>query len=137
MTSTDDILAQIDHALYDVTVGPDAMRSRPAPDAGPQVWIAPAGTDPADEGWEPIGHLVDIEEQVTIVEIAPDLERLTRAFQAVQQMLRRVTWTTNAGEWVDTNGDPVEPPVRPRPALPRRDGRPAWQSPHGPAHRRR
>jgi hypothetical protein len=32
--------------------------------------------------------------------------------------------------------DPAEPPQRPRPPLPRRDGRPAWQTPYGPARRR-
>lgn len=32
--------------------------------------------------------------------------------------------------------DPTVPPQRPRPPLPRRDGRPAWQTPYGPARRR-
>lgn len=66
MTRSDDILNQIDEILYDSSVGPDAMRSRPAPEpaaaTGPRLWIAPAGTAEDGDGWEEITcHVTDIE----------------------------------------------------------------------------
>lgn len=63
MTSTDDILNQIDTALEDGTVSYDAMRSRPAPPppSGPRLCIAPAGTAADGDGWEEIGHVTDLD----------------------------------------------------------------------------
>ncbi|WP_181785111.1 hypothetical protein [Streptomyces phytophilus] len=40
MTSTDDILNQIDAAIRDSSVGPDAMRSGAAPDDEPPAQLA-------------------------------------------------------------------------------------------------
>lgn len=162
---TDDV-ARIDEVLYDYTVSADAMRSRPAvadalpPDdsivaTGGLIWIAPAGTDPRGEDWQRLDGIAGVEfgEQVAIIEIPLDLERFTAGIRAAQEAVAANLERTLAaarqalqglaealgrdGEWVDTNGDPAPPPVRPSPPLPRRDGRPAWQSSYGPARRRR
>lgn len=159
---TDDV-ARIDEVLYDYTVSADAMRSRPAdalpPDGsivatGGLIWIAPAGTDPRGEGWQRLDGIASVAfgEQVAIIEI-PDLERFTAGIRAAQEAVAANLERTLAaarqalqglaealgrnGEWVDTNGDPVSPPVRPSPPLPHCDERPAWQTPYGPARRRR
>ncbi|GAA1887811.1 hypothetical protein GCM10009837_07010 [Streptomyces durmitorensis] len=159
MSSADDILNQIDNALYDSTVGPDAMRSRPATEPGPRLWIAPAGTDADGDGWEEIGYVTGVDLTIDDGQDAslPDdfvqswsrfgqrlreaEERRVRAameaLRTLTEAFQRITDGLRGGDWVDTNGGPVQPPERPRPALPRRDDRPAWQSPHGPATRRR
>ncbi|WP_420032284.1 hypothetical protein ACN2WE_05320 [Streptomyces sp. cg28] len=132
---TTDILAQIDDALGDWTVGPDAMRSRPAVDA--------CGS----------ASRVEITDGIATVVITPDLEEFTARFQeavqtvvaarlqamrvAAEALQRFAEALRHEGEWGDTNAAPVEPSQRPRPPLPRRDGRPAWQTPYGPARRRR
>lgn len=67
MSSADDILNQIDTALYDSTVGPDAMRSRPASEPGPRLWIAPVGTAVGGDGWEPIEGVTSVD-----VDVRPD-----------------------------------------------------------------
>jgi hypothetical protein len=152
---TDDPVTRIDEVLHDWTVSADAMRSRPAPESEPppgqavtatsgRIWISTVGTE-GDDGWQPLG--------VTSIETAVDLERFTAGIRAVQEAVAANVERTLAaaqaalrglaealhggGEWVDTNGNPVEPPVRPRPPLPRRDRRPAWQTPYGPARGRR
>ncbi|WP_372344678.1 hypothetical protein [Streptomyces sp. KL116D] len=142
--NSDDILDQIDQALEDDTVSDDAMRSRPA--AEPEVWIAPVGTEAGGEGWGRLEGIsgIEIHGDVATVEIVPDVEAFTNALagayrQSVEVAARSLELLRDAlrgGEWVDTNGDPVQPPQRPRPPLPRRDGRPAWQTPYGPARRR-
>ncbi|MFJ9037940.1 hypothetical protein ACIRF8_15275 [Streptomyces sp. NPDC102406] len=122
---------------------------------GPKAWIAPVGTDAGGEGWQRLEGIASIEfgDEVATVEIVPDLERFTRSMRAAQeavaahmartsevaqQALQALTEAVrDSGDWVDTNGDPVQSPLRPRPPLPRRDGRPAWETPHGPARRRR
>lgn len=209
---TNDILAQIDEALYDSSVSVDAMRSRPAESDGerqqdgytadyawsdeatatsqPEVWIAAAGTDPREQGWQRLDGIASVEfgEDVATVEISPHTEALVRtlrrasgadrvvvqrtpeqlgirlamtddeiaefqrnfqafiegyaaayrrAVEGVAGALQQLREGFQGGGWMDTNGDPVEPPVRPSPPLPRRDGRPAWQSQYGPARRRR
>lgn len=56
----DDILSQIDEALHDSAVGPDAMRSRPVEEpAKPQaqLWIAPVDTSVDGNGWQPLGTI--------------------------------------------------------------------------------
>ncbi|WP_069883490.1 hypothetical protein [Streptomyces luteocolor] len=153
MAGADDILNQIDHTLRDWTVGPDAMRSRPDEPTAPRLWIAPVGTGLDGDGWEEIGGVtsVDIDYQQEPVEhgyardeailvISVDARAFTAGMVAAVEgltRLREALGELRHGEWIDTNGDPVQQPERPRPALPRRDGRPAWQSPYGPPQPRR
>lgn len=72
MTSADRILDQIDAALGDPFVSPDAMRCGPAPDDeplrawiaadAPRVWIAPANTPPTDGAtWQPLGWVTHVD----------------------------------------------------------------------------
>ncbi|MGW0904978.1 hypothetical protein [Streptomyces sp. NPDC002853] len=89
MTSTDDILNQIDNALYDAAVGPDAMRSRPTPEPRPQVWIAPVGTDVDGDGWEPIGHVTDIDVRPDEPETA-DRPRIALSWETRQLLIDRL-----------------------------------------------
>ncbi|MFZ3592280.1 hypothetical protein [Streptomyces sp. BH104] len=158
----DDILNQIDQALDDWTSS-DAMRSRPAGDAeteaatdgivatSGQIWLAPVGTEIGDDGWRQFEGVRTIE-IVETLDTTAELEAFTRSFQAAAQAsasafrqgleavahsLQQMQDGFQGSEWADTNGNPVQPPERPRPPLPRRDGRPAWQTPYGPARRRR
>lgn len=175
MTSTDDILNQIDHALYDSSVGPDAMRSQPAPEpaaaSGPRLWIAPLGTAEDGDGWEEVEGVASIDidirsgavehgytrDEVTFVisidtgaataALATAIEGIRRfreALEACAEAFKRANGGLREGEWIDSNGDAI-PTV---PAVPfedrtrsrkqrRRTDRPAWQSPYGPARRRR
>ncbi|WP_428956169.1 hypothetical protein [Streptomyces sp. cg35] len=201
---TNDILAQINDALGDWTVGPDAMRSRPAAEPPPEepqpprMWIAPVGTEIGDEGWQQLNGIgsIEIDGDVATATVTLDTEHLDNALQRAAANIRRTTDFTinpattnpNAGQpaplsWgefaaaiqqaeeervrraaealaclaralqrigeqaatfqhapeaedCDDCTAPVEPPQRPRPPLPRRDGRPAWQTPYGPARRR-
>lgn len=132
MTSSDHILDQIDSAVEDWTISEDAMRSRP-------------GTASTQDGgeWEwqgfAMGGLVVVE--VTVIvdaseafvrlsqlrdnlaawaeAIRPRLEEVGRAFDQVGETARAAT-----------HGDCSHKPA------PRHD-RPAWQTPYGPAQRRR
>lgn len=163
--NSDDILAQIDTALGDSSVSLDAMRSRP--EAEPQVWIAPAGTDVDGDEWQRIEGISNIEFNEEPVEgadrfivqcTAQQLEvrvsmsddeiaqfqafveaqaACRRAAEAIAVSLQQLRDGFQGGDCADIGGDPVEASQRPRPPLPHRDGRPAWQSNYGPARRRR
>jgi hypothetical protein len=164
----DDILAQIDHALEDWEVGPDAMRSRPASAAtdGP---ASIRGTVPTvqimDEigEWQEIGVLsVDFDEYtidqstitpvaaqtgptVTWEEIREPIVRIEAEQERRAQILRAYmqAFTEAAKPAVEAAGRAfaelqqamrqAAPPQAPT----RRRDRPAWQSPYGPARRRR
>lgn len=161
---TCDILNQIDETLDDWT-SPDAMRSRPAtrPPArlsadarqllirrlvdnhGLARMTARHAVLAVEQGRTTVhAELVQAEARAAMneamqrIQIAmrPAIEAAAAALQRMAEAVKQVTQGLQSSEWVDTNGDPVEPPARPRPPLPRRDGRPAWQSPYGPARRR-
>lgn len=171
MTSTDSILAQIDNALGDWTVGPDAMRVRPAPEPRPAaratVWMAPVGTPWDAEGWEEIGHITDLEmtlDEATLdpAAISPQpavawdevaeyirraqLERARHAQAVVEAFVQVLTTAVApAVERAASSMSDAAEAFRHLPEAegcndckpqPRRD-RPAWQSPYGPAQRRR
>ncbi|MFI8191412.1 hypothetical protein ACIF8T_21755 [Streptomyces sp. NPDC085946] len=160
----DDILAQIDNALEDWEVGPDAMRSRPAVEPktalGPQVWIAPVGTGPDDPEWEAVGHITSIDFHIDPQEIDPgfrqaweemrerlarvEAERVRRA-QAVLEAFARA-YMQAVKPAVEAAGRAIAEAAQAiqqaglvnadgRPA--RRRDRPAWQSPYGPPRRGR
>ncbi|WP_369214423.1 hypothetical protein [Streptomyces flavofungini] len=88
-------------------------------------------------------HLVRAEARAVVDEtvqriraaMQPAMEAAAHALRAMAEALQQAAGAVRSGEWVDTNGDPVQAPERPRPPLPRRQGRPAWQTPYGPARR--
>ncbi|MFE9432375.1 hypothetical protein ACFYNA_15455 [Streptomyces sp. NPDC006640] len=163
MTSADDVLNQIDAALYDVTVSADAMRSRPVaePDGVlgvvPTVYIADEAGD-----WQEIQAAIsasfDLEIDPASIDQAavnppPTVDRGTirdlmirfdaaqaRRAQVVLEVLKRAMAQLAApvGEAADAfrhlpeavGCNDCDPPAPPR-------DRPAWQSPYGPARRRR
>lgn len=154
----DDILDQINEALGDSTVGPDAMRSQAAikpVSAEPQIWIAPVGTPAGAEGWQPLGHISDVDFEMHIDQSTIDpgqvyatitidatavfdqIARLQRGLQAyaeavtprlaeVGRAMRQAFEQMQQAGVCDDHGRPLPP----------RD-RPAWQSPYGPPQRRR
>ncbi|QCX81207.1 hypothetical protein C9F11_38120 [Streptomyces sp. YIM 121038] len=160
MSTADHILGQIDNALHDTTVGPDAMRSTPRPAARPQITpfrqarqllidrlidnhgLAPATARPAVLATEQ-GHasrhadLVRAEARAVMREAAepiraalqPALEAAVHAMRAFAEACKRMT--DDAG-WTDTSSCPA-PTAEPRSP----HDRPAWQTPYGPAPRRR
>ncbi|OQQ13011.1 hypothetical protein B0675_40040 [Streptomyces sp. M41(2017)] len=161
MTRADDILQQIDSTLDDWTVSGDAMRSQPAVDpAGfqgvtPSVFVA----DEAGE-WQELGHATGLVFHTELP--APD-EAFMRAWQELQEQIRRVQIerARRAREILDVLARTLYESVKPaveeagrniarsldslkqagvidadcKPVRPR--DRPAWQSPYGPARRRR
>lgn len=158
--STDRILDQIDTALADHTVGPDAMRSRPAEEPEVRVWIAPVGTSPDDADWEPVGHITSVDFHIDPPAIDPEFARAWQAFheqlaRAQAERARRAQAVMEA--FVRAYTEAVKPAAEAasrafaelaravqqagarddhaKPA-PRRD-RPAWQTPYGPPRRRR
>lgn len=157
MTSTDDILDQIDSALYDATVSPDAMRSRP--DSEPTR--AMLGTVPVVQMMDAAGECQELEGVTSIdIQMEPPVvdPEFARAWQEMQEWIARVhvqrvrlaaamledirdafqgiaPVAQEAGEAFQhlpeaTGCDDCSEPVRPR-------DRPAWQSPYGPPRRRR
>ncbi|MER5875503.1 hypothetical protein ABT119_06180 [Streptomyces sp. NPDC001910] len=157
MTSTDDILDQIDSALYDATVSPDAMRSRP--DSEPARTLP--GTVPVVQMMDAAGEWQELEGVVTVellFEAPPVDPEFARAWREMQEWIARVhvqrvrlvaamledirdafqgiaPVAQEAGEAFQhlpeaTGCDDCSEPVRPR-------DRPAWQSPYGPPQRRR
>ncbi|MFF2383711.1 hypothetical protein [Streptomyces sp. NPDC058108] len=176
MTSTDDVLAQIDSAMEDWTISGDAMRSRPEAVDQPefrgctpsmqigdevQAWIAPAGTDPGDDGWQPLGVIGGLD--LTIGEFTIDPEavapqvptvnwdevrehllriqaerarRMQQMFEAIRQAFGQLAaplaQAAEAFQHLPEAEDCDDCGKPPRP----RD-RPAWQSTYGPAYRRR
>lgn len=169
MTSSNDILAQIDSALGDGTVGPDAMRVRPAPEAEPAgkshgfrgatptVYIA----DEVGE-WQQVEGIGSIEVCIESPAIDPEfarrwqelseylnrvqLERARRAQAVLEAFVQAVATTLapaveRAAREMSETGDafrhlPEAEDCNQCTPLPRRD-RPAWQTPYGPARRRR
>ncbi|MCX4232066.1 hypothetical protein [Streptomyces ortus] len=160
MTSADDILAQIDHAVEDWAVSEDAMRSQPEPEpfhfggATPTLYIA----DEVGE-WQQVEGVTSIEVCVELPVIDPEvtaswarlvdrireaeLERVRRTQAALVAFMQAVK-DTLAPVVEQAGRDPGEA-FRHLPEAegcnqctppPRRD-RPAWQSPYGPARRRR
>lgn len=161
MSTADHILDQIDNALHDCTVSDDAMRSVPAdepqPSSGPRMWIAPSGTSPGETGWEEIGHVTSIDFHVEPPAIDPEFqrawqefreymvrveaERVRRARAAIEAFNRAYAQAVKPAMEAAARGiaefqkamQHVDPPLPPG----RRRDRPAWQSPYGPARRRR
>jgi hypothetical protein len=157
----DDILAQIDHALEDWEVGPDAMRSRPEPAETPGIRGATPIVHIMDEAgeWQEIG-VTSIDFHINPPEIDPDFrqaweemrERLVRveaerarraqavleafaraymqavkpAVEAAGRAIAEAAQAIQQAGLTDTDGRPA-----------RRRDRPAWQSPYGPARRKR
>ena len=167
MSTADHILNQIDQALDDWTVSGDAMRSRPAAEPqGPRVWLAPAGTEPDGDGWQEVGYLTSIDLEIDQATIDPaalttpeptvtwqelsnyiaevQAERARRAQQLIQEWVRAFTESIQAaqprveeaGRAIAEYAKAVEQAAPPQPPG-RRHDRPAWQSPYGPAQRRR
>lgn len=134
MTSSDNILDQIDSAVRDSAVSEDAMRSQPGT----------ARTE-ADREWQgfTLGGLVPVMDETTILVIVEASEAFARLGElrdalaawgeAVRPRLEEVGHSlAKIGETARQaagNGCGHQP-------APRRD-RPAWQSPYGPAARRR
>lgn len=163
MTGSDDILAQIDSALGDWSVGPDAMRVQPAAEpfhfggATPLLYIA----DEVD-GWQQVEGVASVEFCVDVSEVfeeaaeawAQITERIRQAehervrreraaleafVQAVRSMLAPAVERAASSMSDATEAFRHLPEAEGcndcKPAL-RRD-RPAWQTPYGPARRRR
>jgi hypothetical protein len=164
VTSADNILDQIDSALYDATVRGDAMRSRP--EVEPREPAGIEGVTPtvyiADEvgEWQELGTVTAVGFGVELP--APD-EEFMRSWQQLQEHVRRVHLerARRAREILDTLARTLNESVKPaveqagrdiarsvdalkqaglidadcKPVRPR--DRPAWQSPYGPARRRR
>jgi hypothetical protein len=164
VSTADHILDQIDNALHDYDVSDDAMRSRPEteaqPDIGPRVWIAPADTGPDEGGWEELGHITSIDLEIGEFTIDPaaftpapslgweelreyiarvEAERARRALlilQALREGLSRLLVpAAQAAESFQHAPEAVDCDDCSKPTPPR--DRPAWQSPYGPARRRR
>jgi hypothetical protein len=152
---SDDILDQIDTALHDWSVSDDAMRSAPADtlERGPDVRMYLA--DEAGE-WQELPGVAAVDIQFPTPSVLEEfaqqwadfIDRMTRqrveqarraqeAFEAftralTEPMKRSVEEATRAFETLQQTAQ-QEPP----PASVRRRERPAWQSPYGPAQRRR
>ena len=150
MSTADHVLDQIDSALHDWTVSDDAMRSRPEPELisfggfTPTVQIM----DEAGE-WQEVDGIGSVEIYVTT---PPELEEFAQQWadftnrihsrridvlavftQAVAESVKPATEAAEqalAALQDAVQACPADPPGR------RRD-RPAWQSPYGPARRRR
>lgn len=117
MSTADNIIDQIDHALGDYSLGPDAMRwspETPPPPPGASIQrtvVVTIDTAAITEQFEQLRRTLQAFGEAARAR----MEEIGRAFEAMKQ----------AGV-CDDHGRP----------LPRRD-RPAWQSPYGPPRRRR
>lgn len=155
MSTADNILDQIDTALHDDAISPDAMRCAPAP-AGPRgkTTMAVMG---ADGEWSEVEGVVSIDFHIEPPAIDPEF---TRAWQELHEHLTRaeaerarraaalleglVHAFQQMGPAIEAANEGLaglaeavqDQPARPDLPLPRRD-RPAWQTPYGPARRRR
>jgi len=160
VTSTNDILDQIDTALGDYSVSDDAMRSRPASEADPGQIEQPLqfhGTvpvvqimDEANGEWQTVEGVEAIEVCIESPAIDPEfarrwqelsdylqrvqLERARRAQEILAAIRQAFRQMAPAVEEAARNVTAAAEAVQKAP--PRRD-RPAWQSPYGPARRRR
>ncbi|MEU9323235.1 hypothetical protein AB0D91_05385 [Streptomyces canus] len=149
MSTADHILDQIDQALGDSTVGPDAMRSQPAPEppSGSPVFH---GTTPTlqimDEvgEWHEVQGVVHLDSDQTLVNVTVDTTAIVEQFDRLLRQVDAFAETVaprvaEAGQAIargfetlkqagvcDDHGLPLPP----------RD-RPAWQSRYGPARQRR
>ncbi|MCX4697025.1 hypothetical protein [Streptomyces sp. NBC_01373] len=156
MSTADNILDQIDTALHDDAIGPDAMRCTPEP-AGPRGKTIMAITG-ADGEWQEINGVVTVDFHIDPPPIDPEFdrawqelhdhlarveaERVRRAaalleglVHAFQQMAPAIE-AANLGLTGLAEAVQDDQPARPDQPLPRRD-RPAWQTPYGPPRRRR
>jgi hypothetical protein len=104
--TTDEVLDQIDSAVHDWQVSPDAMRSTPAPRPTPEELQAAARA------------FSEAVVRAYAQAVRPALEALTKAFAEVHRALQEAAA-------LDEDCRPV-----------RRVDRPAWQSPYGPPPRR-
>jgi len=94
MTKTDDVLAAIDTAVRDWSVGPDAVRTRPDRHSSSQggAWMAPTGTPEPEPGeslphqWQPITYVAVAEPPRLHV----DPEAAQRFFSGVGEALNAV-----------------------------------------------
>jgi len=140
---TDDVLDQIDTALHDNTVSGDAMRSRPAAEpVGRGILVRRLverhGLDHDDARTAVIAHeqgrttehtsLVQAEARAVIDET---MHRLRAAFRPMAETMN-ATLKQIAESLKTLRACNVHPHT---PA--RHYGRPAWQSPYGPARRKR
>lgn len=151
------ILDQIDTALHDWTVSGDAMRSTPHPPprpaTAPQIWISTVDADPDEGGWQEVGSVRDIDFHIQPPEIDPDFqrawqefreylaraeaERIRRVRAAIEALGRAVKPVMEAAAQAAANAAEVMQQINPPLPPGRRHDRPAWQSPYGPARRRR
>lgn len=156
MSTADHILDQIDNALTDYAVSDDAMRSRPEPEL-----ISFGGFTPTVQIMDEVGAWQDL--GVTSVEICittpPALEEFAQQWAGfIDGMTRqRLEHARRAQEVLEVFTQALTEAMKPAaeaaaqamtafqeavqacPATPpgRRRDRPAWQSPYGPARRRR
>ncbi|MFI1485715.1 hypothetical protein [Streptomyces sp. NPDC020747] len=142
MTSSEDILAQIDNAVEDWTVSVDAVRSRPGYEPRPPKLSIRRG----DGEWQELEGVASVgfgpEERVVVItvdateavnQIRRFRERLQAWGEAAQPQLEEIGRALDAlGKQAREAADGcVDCPP------PRRRDRPAWQSPYGPARPRR
>lgn len=109
------------------------MRSRPAPDPGPRLWIASAGADSDGDGWQEIEGVASIDidfrpevehgytgDEATFVisidsgaaaaALATAIEgvrRFREALEACAEAFRRASLGLQDSEWIDSNGDAI------------------------------
>ena len=139
MTGSDDILAQIDNAVEDWTVSVDAVRSRPGYEPSPPKlsirrgdgeWQELEGVASVDFGPEERVVFITVDVTEAVNQIRNLRERLQVWAEAVQPQMEEI------GRALDAVGKQAREAADGCTPAPRRD-RPAWQSPYGPARRRR
>lgn len=136
----------------------------PAAASGPRLWIAPLGTAEDGDGWQELGHVTDLEltiDPAALTSAAPSVtwgdiqeyfariqaERVRRAHAVVEAFMQAMTAViAPAAERACREMSEAAEAFRHLPeaegcndcgkSAPPRD-RPAWQSPYGPARRRR
>lgn len=153
---TDDSLARIDEVVAsptEVWIAPAGTDLRgdgwerldcvASVDFG-EMTLDPATIDPTagqspTATWGDLQGVIERFEEARAMRAAIILELVSQAIGRLAEQYGDTDMFRHAPEAEDCDdcGDPVEPPVRPSPPLPRRNGRPGWQSPYGPARRRR
>lgn len=98
--------------------------------------INPNAGQPARLTWGELAAAIQQAEEERVQRAAEALSHLARALQRIGERAAMFQHAPEADDCDDCT-EPDEPPQRSRPALPRRDGRPAWQTPYGPVRRRR
>jgi hypothetical protein len=151
VSTADHILDQIDDALEDWSVSDDAMRSRPAAEPGIR------GATPTVQIMDEVGEWQELR-GVTGIELHIDSAEFDQAMQALREQIARVQAERVRQVQQVLGAVRVAFAAMAKPAAkaadnfrhlpeavgcndcgtpaPRRD-RPAWQSPYGPARRRR